>query len=298
VRLYIPNGDSHIPQGVPDVVMTKGTKLMWDALDVGMATQQPVAFIGPKGVAKTLAVQKWCEDKGMPMLVYDCSEETEPHHFEGQWAESDEGIMFVGGVMIQAYSLANKFGYCVVVLEELNALTGFTQKRLNSTLDWRKNWYVPQLSRTFQLKEGAKILFVACMNPTSHGGVHELNEDFKSRWSAYNIQYPSKVEEQAILEGVLTDVPEMASWFHKFITLADETRQGDKSGLSYALSPRDVVRLIRNFAYAIKLKSQSRALEMCKREFAACFPEDERVTAKLRFAAIMGGSVADDDDEE
>jgi MoxR-like ATPase len=304
VRVYIPNGEDHIPKGVPDVIMTRSTQVMVDTLDIGLMSGSNIAFEGPKGTAKTQTVLWWAQKKGVPVIIVDCSEGTKERHLEGTWAETDSGIVFVAGPVIQAFELANKFGYCILVFEEINALNPHVQKRLNSLLDWRRSWYIPQLSRTWRLNPGAKLLCVANMNPTDHGGTHDLNEDFKSRWSIWNVGYPTKAEELNILEGVLGEVPEVVEWFPKFVTLADETRHGRSKGWTYALSTRDVIKMLRNFAYGMKLKGERRALDLAQREFSACFSDDkQKRMAKLRFGDIMGdetiaGVNMDEDDEE
>jgi MoxR-like ATPase len=288
VRVYIPNGDDHIPKGVPEVISTRSIKVMDDALDICLMSGSNVAFIGPKGTCKTQKTQHKAQELGVPCVVVDCSEGMKERHLEGTWTETEEGIVYIAGPIIQAFELANKYGYCILVFEEVNALNPHIQKRLNSLLDWRRSWYVPQLSRTWTLNPGAKLLCVANMNPTQHGGTFDLNEDFKSRWSIWNVDYPTKSEELKILEGVLKDNPEINEWFTKFITLADETRHGRSKGWSYALSTRDVIKILRNFSVALKLKGERRALDLARREFAGSFDGKDKKTAGVRFTEIMG----------
>ncbi len=299
VRVIIPNGDDHIPRGVPHVIKTEYTRLISDALDTAYETGFCVAFRGPKGTAKTQTVMFWAQEHRVPVIVVDCSEGLKERHLQGTWGETPQGLAFTIGPIPQAFELANRYGHCLLLFEEVNALNPHIQKNLNSLLDWRHNYYVPSISKTFRLKDGAKLICVANMNPTSHGGTFDLNEDFMSRWSIYNVSYPKKREEEKILTEILSEYPEVHPWIPKFVILATETRHGKTKGWPYALSTRDVVRILINFAVNLRRKGEVFAMKMANAEFLGCFTDENfHETASKRFLEILGGTDRPQDDKD
>ena len=99
------------------------------------------------------------------------------------------------------------------------------------------------------MNHGAKLLVCATMNPSTYGGVFELNEDLISRWAQIWVEFPSEKEERSIvdLNGFKSELLPFNSEGTQVTTkqiwrLVGETRTDD--ALSYALSPRDTVQLL------------------------------------------------------
>jgi hypothetical protein len=106
--------------------------------------------------------------------------------------------------------------------------------------------------KTYTLNKGAKLLVCATMNPSTYGGVFELNEDLISRWAQIWVEFPTETEEQQIanLNGFVPNTLPYTDDGVQVTTdqiwrLVNETRTGD--GLSYALSPRDIVQLLQGY---------------------------------------------------
>ena len=77
------------------------------------------------------------------------------------------------------------------------------------------------------------------MNPYGYGGVYELNEDLRSRFSELYIDYPEEGKENEIVSK-LTDLDEDIR--NLIIRLAVDTRHLYRSGeITYALSTRDII---------------------------------------------------------
>lgn len=287
IEVIEPDYSVFIPQQVPPYVPTNGEL---EILDVHFEAGVPVLFVGPKGVGKTLSIAHYAYQKGIPLIQFDCSETTKRQDLLGRYVLLDGEVKFMLGVLPQAIQAANKFGAAVLVLEELNALTPQMQKVLNQLLDWRGHVFVPEVSRVYKLKDGAKLLIAATMNPSTYGGVYALNEDLKSRFSQLFIEYPDEKKEQEIVETVVGDeVP--SSLVKAIIQLAKETRNGWESGeLSYALSPRDVVQFLTLVKVYLDRFDSDTALKYALRTAVVGKYEDksERETVVRRIQSIFG----------
>ena len=129
-----------------------------------------------------------------------------------------ESVYFQLGVIPLAIEIANKVGHCVLVFEEINSLTPYMQKILNGLLDWRHGVYVPELKRHYRLKDGAKLLVVGTMNPSTYGGTFELNEDLRSRFASLYFDYPDEDEEAEILEKIIEDIDTVFDKIKRLLT--------------------------------------------------------------------------------
>lgn len=191
---------------------------------------------GPKGDGKTLSFIHFCHGTKTPLITVECSQDTKKRDLIGTFTNLSQ---FQLGPIPMAIDIANTYGSAVLVFEEVNALTPQIQKVLNAVLDFRKFITIPQLAKTYRLKEGARLWFVATMNPSVYGGTYDLNEDLRSRWIELEVGYPQHGPEKKILEAHFPSMStEMAKNLDKFIRLASDTRQ---QGTGYALSTRDLV---------------------------------------------------------
>jgi Mg-chelatase subunit ChlI len=189
--------------------------------------------------------------------------------------------------MPTAFELANKYGFAVACLEELNALTPQMQKVLNQMLDWRNHCYVPEIHKIFQLREGAKLMICGTMNPSTYGGVFELNQDMKSRFLSIKMGFPKEAKEKEIIQSQV--VVGNMSLLQQLETIAIESRNGALKGtFSYAISTRDIIQTIEAYnLYPDNLKNEAIRLGILNK-----FDEDqERKTMVERIRAIMGISL-------
>lgn len=203
-----------------------------------IAYKSNLILVGPKGVGKTLSVLSYCASTETPAVIMDCCEDTRRSHLVGQYIQKDSDTPFLLGPLPTAIDIANEYGRCVLVLEEINALTPHIQKILNPLTDFRKRVDVPEAQKTYRLNPEAKLWVFGTMNFTSYGGVYDLNEDLKSRFRIGTIDYPSTKDELSILISLLG--AEQEPLLRKLITLASETRT---ASMSYALSTRDLAQI-------------------------------------------------------
>jgi len=250
-------------------------------LEAHWRSQVPLLFVGPKGVGKTLSIAHFARVNNIPIIQYDCSEDSKRWDLIGRFV--DVGTYELG-VMPLAIEVANKEGKCILVFEELNALSPNMQKTLNQLLDWRRHVYVPELNKVYRLEPNAKLLIAATMNPSTYGGVFELNEDLRSRFAEYHVSYPRTDVEQKVVsmyDGVPDDLVQ------KLITLANESRAGT---LSYVISPRDLTLFAMLFKTYTEVFGQDKALRMAlKTTIIDRFNEEEVKTwVKPRILSIFG----------
>ena len=235
-----------VTERLPTPVYTARAGLPWSdtwklhPLFDQLAFRAGLLLVGPKGTGKTLAFQSWAAGNRCPVVTFDCSEDVRRSHLLGMYVLRGNETPYVLGPLTTALEIANEVGRCLLVLEELNALTPQMQKVLNPLTDFRRRLEVPECGRVFELQPGAQLWVVGTLNTTSYGGVYALNEDLKSRFRMLQLDYPSPEAERALLAthfpGGLDD-----ALVKKVLLLAQETRQ---NALDYALSPRDVVQLL------------------------------------------------------
>lgn len=299
LQVYIPKNPSDIPANVPMIVDTSYIKDMRVMLDAAYRNPFNILFVGPKGTAKTLLIAWWAAQHKIPLIQFDCSEQTKRRDALGRFRPiGNQQIDFMIGDLARAIHLANKHGACILSFEEINALTPAMQKVLNQLLDWRRHVYIPEIGRTFRLKDDAKLIITATCNPTYYGGTFELNEDLRSRFVEYEVPYPTEQEERRILASLFVDYD--SEYLDEFVTkltrLAAETRNArNKNELGYALSTRDIEQMLKSFLdFIVVYKEQGSsdpetdALRLMKKTLLSKYDIKEREFLEMRWKSIMG----------
>lgn len=255
-------------------VDTKDTHSLYEKI----AFSANLILVGPKGAGKSLSVAAFCARKKYPVVTFDCSEDVRRAQLIGMFILRGNETPFVLGPLTTAFEVANEMGHCVLILEEINALTPQCQKLLNGTGDFRRSIEVPEAKRVFRLREGAKLWVVGTMNNTVYGGVYQLNEDLKSRFRMIPVDYPDTDAERRILSETLGIKDKSVEGTHvsKLLTLAKETRQGS---LDYALSTRDLVQVLED----ARLVGIDKALWMLTGKYEG----DTRSTIEKRIHSIF-----------
>jgi MoxR-like ATPase len=210
-----------------------------------VAFRSNLVLVGPKGIGKSMSVAHYAVENKRHLVTFDCSEDVRRSHLIGTYTMRGHETPFVLGPIPTAYEVANDTGFCILCLEEINALSPQMQKVLNSSTDFRRRVEVPEAQRVFELKQGAQLWVVGTMNTAVYGGVYALNEDLKSRFRMVPLDYPQS--EADIIASEMRDrrIVVDASIVKKVLTLAAETRQ---KSVEYALSPRDVVQIIEDIS--------------------------------------------------
>jgi MoxR-like ATPase len=109
---------------------------------------------GDKGAGKTINIEEWSHRKDIPFMRYGCTGESGDRQLLGGFVlKSIEETWFSLGVLPTAVDVANECGQCVLVLEEINALTDEAQKAVNSIADYRREVSMPNIGLVMQLNE-------------------------------------------------------------------------------------------------------------------------------------------------
>ena len=247
-----------------------------------MAFKQNLLLKGPKGTGKTLSIFFFAHVNQIPVVMVNCSEDTKKRDLIGTFYLKGKETPYILGGITSAIDIANTYGKVILLFEEINALTPQTQKDTNSGLDFRKMVPVPQIGKTYKLEEGKMMWAMATMNPSVYGGTYDLNEDLRSRWDEVSIGYPAAgLEKKIVLANVTpTQAPkEFDDTITKCINFSKETRQ---EKYTYALSPRDTVRMVQD----VQILGLQKAVQL-----AACkFENDDLDTILKRIPSIFGVS--------
>jgi len=124
---------------------------LMDVLDK-LAWGHPLILKGPKGAGKTLSLEQWAAEKNVPLLRKSCTGDTGDRHLLGGYVlKSLDESFFNLGVLATAVDVANEVGYCLLALEEINALNEEAQKTVNSIADYRREVDVQHAGRVFRL---------------------------------------------------------------------------------------------------------------------------------------------------
>jgi len=247
------------------------------ALYERLAFKSNLLLVGAKGTGKSLSIQSFAYKINCPIITFDCSEDVRRSHLLGMFVLRGQETPYVLGPLTTAFEIANQVGRCILVLEEINALSPQMQKVLNSTLDFRRKIVVPEAGKVFSLEPTAQLWVTGTMNHTVYGGTYELNEDLKSRVRLLSIGYPSLSEETKILTEIFKSSVIPPEVVQRMLTLAHETRQ---RSLEYALSTRDLVQVLEDFV----LVGPEKALWILLGKFEG----DDRTTVIERICSIFG----------
>lgn len=204
-----------------------------------------LVLVGPKGIGKSMALAYYASDKNHHLVTFDCSEDVRRSHLIGTYTLRGDETPFVLGALTTAYEVANETGHCILVLEEINALSPQMQKTLNSSTDFRKRIEVPEARTIFELKKDAKLWVCGTMNTANYGGVYSLNEDLKSRMRMVPLSYPTNEADIVSSEMKSRNIQVAPEIVTKVLALAVQTRQ---MSVEYALSPRDVVQIVEDIS--------------------------------------------------
>jgi len=164
------------------------------------AKKSPLLLVGPTGTGKTLGTAAYCQENNIALLQADCSEGTKKADLIGRFVILEGTVWFQLGTLPAAIEIANQLKVAAIDFEEINGLLPHMQKIVNQFLDFRDHVYIPEIGRLFKVNEGCKLMVFATMNPSTYGGTHELNKDFKNRFTEMKIAYPSSEQEFNILE--------------------------------------------------------------------------------------------------
>ena len=283
------NADEYFVDEVPPYIETRNEFAIYDGM---LKSKKPLLIRGPKGIGKTLSIASWVSHRPkMPFIHYDCSEGTKESNLVGRSIIHKDGTTpFKLGVIPTAIELANMSKVAVLCLEEVGSLPPAMQKLLNPLLDWRCGLFVDALNKSFRLNKDARLIVFATTNPSSSGGVFELNHDLKSRFAIWNWDYPSMQDEARLVNSY--GVP--ADFVDGLLRLATESRALEKKGnIDYGISTRDIADafdMYRSYDRTPGIDPKQLVLEL--KIIGNYDDEDHADTIKSRIESIFGKAIS------
>lgn len=236
--------DEMIPTERDDYIEVGFTELL-DNLSKGALT--PTIFKGPKGCGKTLALEQWCAQHGIPMVRENCTSGTDKSDLIGTFSmRGANEVVFCLGALPTAIEIANEAGMCVLVLEEVNALRPNVQSTIYSVADYRRSVEASSLGKNFRLKDGAQLWVLGTMNP-GYSGTYQLSEALRSRFVFIEVLYMAEAREKELLEATFETPPDVEERriAARLLQFAAESRTYD---WDYALSTRDLEDVVRCYS--------------------------------------------------
>ncbi|ESP03979.1 hypothetical protein LOTGIDRAFT_109875, partial [Lottia gigantea] len=184
---------------IPPFTITKGSEYEKYALKApttslnalrilrGLQLSRPLLLEGSPGVGKTSLVTAIARHTGRQLVRINLSEQTDVTDLFGADlpVEGEKGGTFAwrDGPLLQAL----KSGHWVV-LDELNLASQSVLEGLNACLDHRGEVYIPELSKTFHIKQDETRIF-GCQNPLHQGGGRKgLPRSFLNRFTQVYVE--------------------------------------------------------------------------------------------------------------
>ncbi len=193
------------------------------------------------------------EKKHVPLILAQCNRSEDFYALFGHdllISSKDESgkneTIFVEGPLVQAVKLANKEGFAILLLDEINALLPANQKLLNPLLDGRDA--IAYENRKFKLEKGAKLFVIGTMNNTTDGyyGINPLNDDLKRRFGAkFIFPYPEEDDEINIVKDKTGSKAE--ELIKRLVQLARHTRGNSKEWEGAPLTTANLIAFIKMY---------------------------------------------------
>ncbi|XP_035663677.1 midasin-like [Branchiostoma floridae] len=148
---------------------------------------RPVLLEGSPGVGKTSLVAAIAKASGHELVRINLSEQSDVSDLFGADLPVEGGVggqfAWRDGPLLSALKAGNW-----VVLDELNLASQSVLEGLNACFDHRREVFVPELGRSFQVQH-SKTKFFACQNPLNQGGGRKgLPRSFLNRFTQVYVE--------------------------------------------------------------------------------------------------------------
>jgi len=151
---------------------------------------QAIWTFGGAGGGKSTMYQQYAYQQGIAIVRIGCSMDLDKEDLiYSKTIDLDGNVKYELSGIGLGFALANWLGCAIVILDEMNTLSQYVQKNLNSYTDDLKFADVNGLGR-IQLNEGCKLLIVGTGN-IGYSGVQDINPELRSRCFPYKKQQAS-----------------------------------------------------------------------------------------------------------
>ncbi len=169
--------EQYIPRN-PKYTFLKNEEYM---IQESLLRNQAIWTFGGAGGGKSTMYQQYAYEQGIAIVRIGCSMDLDKEDLIYQ-----KTIDLNGNIKYElcgiglGFALANWLGLAIVILDEMNTLSQYVQKNLNSFTDDLKFADVNGLGR-IQLNEGCKLLIVGTGN-VGYSGTNDINPELRSRF--------------------------------------------------------------------------------------------------------------------
>ncbi len=197
---------------------------------------------GESGIGKTYMIHEVAKLFNVKLFRDNGTPRTNRIDLEGYYTSDPENgnIIFKKGKLILAIEEANTSGFCIYLINEINAIPENEQIGFNELLDFQAELNLACKSdETYRVNEGCFLLIIGTMN-LNVSGVNQLQESFDYRFPLQkNLTYPTIEVERKIIKAITgEDVLEL-------VEVADMIRSSRNSfKLSKSLGTRELIRII------------------------------------------------------
>ena len=174
-----------------------------------MMLDRPIILEGSPGVGKTSIVAALAAESGYDVTRINLSEQTDVSDLFGADLPVEGGVGGAFEWKDGPLLIALKQGHWVI-LDELNLASQPVLEGLNSAFDHRGELFIPELNRTFSIKNQHGTRFFACQNPRVQGGGRKgLPKSFLNRFTRVYCDTLSVIDIVTILTKPFSTISEV-----------------------------------------------------------------------------------------